>query len=128
MRSKPLMLTLMPLLATSFLAAMASQNATPAPVKARLALTPELREFRKTAIRVQSPSSGLTLHGWIYKPTGAGPFPAVIWDHGSEPQPTAHTELGKFYTSHGYVLFLPIRHGPAPSPGEYSQDVIDRYR
>jgi carboxymethylenebutenolidase len=68
------------------------------------------------------------LHGWIYKPPGAGPFPAVIWNHGSEKEPTAHPELGKFYTSHGFVLFLPVRHGHTPSPGDYIQDVIDQYR
>lgn len=99
-----------------------------APVKPRHELTAELREFRKTAIPVQFPSNGLMLSGWIYKPQGPGPFPAVVWNHGSEQEPTAHPDLGKFYTSHGYVLFLPIRHGHKPSPGEYIQDVVDRYR
>ncbi|HSJ74575.1 MAG TPA: prolyl oligopeptidase family serine peptidase [Gemmatimonadales bacterium] len=89
---------------------------------------PEIREFRKTAIEVKFPSGGLMLHGWIYKPPGEGPFPAVIWNHGSEQEPTAHPELGKFYTDHGYVLFLPVRHGHTPSPGEYIQDAVDRYR
>lgn len=88
----------------------------------------ETREFGKTAIAVQFPSHGLMLHGWIYKPPGEGPFPAVIWNHGSEKEPNAHPDLGKFYTSHGFVLFLPIRHGHTPSPGEYIQDIIDRYR
>src|SRR5436190_10685647 len=79
----------------------------------------EVKAFRKTAINVSFPSNGLTLHGWLYKPAGDGPFPAVLWNHGSERMPTAHPELGKFYTSHGYVVFLPVRHGHAPSPGEY---------
>ena len=96
MSSKLLMLTLMSLLATSLLAVLASQQVTEAPVKPRLELTPELREFRKTAIPVQFPSSGLTLHGWIYKPTGAGPFPAVVWNHGSEPCFAAAGETAPF--------------------------------
>lgn len=88
----------------------------------------EVREFRKTAIEVQFPSNGLMLHGWLYKPPGLGPFPAVVWNHGSEKEPTAHPELGKFYASHGYVLFLPVRHGHTPSPGPYIQDLVDQYR
>ena len=122
-------------LATSLLAAQPAPQpaAKPAPaqgvpVKQRTELSAELREFRKTAIPVQFPSNGLTLHGWIYKPQGTGPFPAVVWNHGSEQEPTAHPDLGKFYTSHGFVLFLPVRHGHRPSPGEYIQDVVDRYQ
>ena len=62
-------------LATSLFAAPVGTRAKEAPVKPRLELNPELREFRKTAIPVQFPSSGLTLHGWIYKPQGNGPLP-----------------------------------------------------
>jgi dienelactone hydrolase len=112
----------------SLAAPLADAPAQGTPVKPRHELTAELREFRKTAIPVEFPGNGLTLKGWIYKPQGPGPFPAVVWNHGSEKEPTAHPELGKFYTSHGYLLFLPIRHGHTPSPGEYIQDVIDRYR
>jgi hypothetical protein len=87
----------------------------------------EIKAFRKTALPVSFPSNSLTLQGWIYKPEGPGPFPAVLWNHGSERNPTAHPELGKFYTSHGFALFLPVRHGHAPSPGEYIQDAIEKY-
>jgi hypothetical protein len=44
----------------------------------------EVKAFRKTAVPVSFPSNGLTLHGWIYRPQGPGPFPAVLWNHGSE--------------------------------------------
>lgn|SRR6185436_8477956 len=113
------------LLALCFAAALPAQPAGPKPAFEQ---SPEIKEFRKTAIPVQFPGNGVILSGWIYKPPGDGPFPAVIWNHGSEKEPTAHPELGKFYTSHGYVLFLPVRHGHTPSPGEYIQDVLDRYR
>lgn len=88
----------------------------------------EVKAFRQTAINVTFPSNGLTLKGWLYKPEGAGPFPAVIWNHGSEKNPIAHPELGLFYASHGYVVFLPVRHGHNPSPGDYISDVIDQYK
>src|SRR4051812_21308320 len=87
----------------------------------------EIKAFRKTAISVSFPSEGLMLRGWMYRPEGDGPFPAVIWNHGSEKRPTAHPELGRFYTSHGYILFLPIRSGHDPSPGRYIGDAIDEY-
>ncbi len=88
----------------------------------------EAKAFRKTAVSVSFRSHGLTLHGWIYKPPGEGPFPAIIWNHGSERRPTAHPELAKFYTSHGFVVFLPVRHGHGNSPGEYIQDALENYR
>ena len=95
---------------------------------ARHVQSKEIKAFRQTAIPVTFPSRGLMLHGWIYKPAGPGPFPAVIWNHGSELAPTAHPELGKFYTDHGYVLFLPIRHGHGQSPGKYIGDILDEYK
>jgi dienelactone hydrolase len=86
------------------------------------------KEFRKTAQDVTFPSVGRELKGWLYKPEGKGPFPAIIWNHGSEKQPRAHPELGKFYTSHGFVVFLPVRRGHEPSPGQYIQDSWEAYR
>ncbi|PYS81326.1 MAG: hypothetical protein DMF67_17265 [Acidobacteria bacterium] len=90
--------------------------------------SPEVKAFRKKAVTVTFPSGGLTLKGWLYKPDGDGPFPAIIWNHGSEQKPVLHPDLGYFYVTHGYVLFLPVRHGHNPSPGDYIGDVIDRYK
>jgi carboxymethylenebutenolidase len=83
--------------------------------------------FRKTAQSVGFPSNGLTLRGWIYRPAGNGPFPAIVWNHGAEKTPSARPELGLFCTQHGYVLFVPVRHGHSPSPGEYFGDTIQDY-
>jgi dienelactone hydrolase len=71
-------------------------------------------------------SGEFTLQGFLYKPAGAGPFPAVIWNHGSEKKPGAQPELAVFYTSKGFVFFLPHRHGHGRSPGEYIGDLNDR--
>jgi len=54
----------------------------------------------------------------IYTPRGEGPFPAVIWNHGSEKLPGSRPELARFYTSHGFVFFVPHRQGQGRSPGE----------
>jgi dienelactone hydrolase len=76
---------------------------------------------------VSFPSGDLVLRGFLYKPQGAGPFPAIIWNHGSEKLPGQQPELARFYTKLGFVFFLPHRHGQGRSPGEYIQDLIEKY-
>lgn len=71
-------------------------------------------------------SGKLQLHGFLWKPDGPGPFPAVVWNHGSEKLPGSLPELGNFYTSHFFVFFVPHRRGQGRSPGEYIQDEIAR--
>ena len=64
-------------------------------------------------------SGGDTLRGYLHRPEGNGPFPAIAWNHGSERSPGPRDELGEFYTSAGYVLFVPHRRGHGRSPGEH---------
>nr|UXE44639.1 hypothetical protein Hi04_10k_c2877_00007 [uncultured bacterium] len=66
------------------------------------ALTPQLVEF---------PSGASTLHGFLYRPTGGGPFPAIVFNHGSEALPGAKEGQAQFYVPHGFVLFVPHRRG-----------------
>lgn len=73
---------------------------------------------------VSFPSSGATLYGFLYVPEGKGPFPAVLWNHGSEKRPGWQPELASFYNSHGFVFFLPHRRGQGRSPGAYIMDEI----
>jgi carboxymethylenebutenolidase len=86
-----------------------------------------VKAFRKTAQSIGFPSNGLTLRGWLYKPVGNGPFPAIVWNHGAEKTPSARPELGLFCTQHGYTFFVPVRHGHSPSPGDYFGDTIEDY-
>ena len=94
--------------------ALAQQRTAPPP-----AADPEIVSF---------PSSGRTLRGYLYRPAGAGPFPAVVWNHGISakraPEPNPLAKLGAYYREHGYVLFLPHRRGFGLSPGEYFEDVL----
>jgi len=69
-------------------------------------------------------SGALQLHGFLWRPAGNGPFPAILWNHGSEKLPGSRPELGKFYSEHGYVFFIPHRRGQGRSPGTYIQDQI----
>ncbi len=68
---------------------------------------------------VSFPGGARTLRGHLRMPKGDGPFPAVLWNHGSERSPAAHRELGAFYASAGYVLFEPHRRGHGRSPGHH---------
>src|SRR5262245_58710233 len=47
-------------------------------------LTPAMTEFRQTAQLVHYTSGEWKLPGYLYKPAGNGPFPALMWNHGSE--------------------------------------------
>ena len=69
-------------------------------------------------------SGKLQLHGFLWKPHGEGPFPSVVWNHGSERRPGMHPSLAAFYTSHNYVFFEPHRRGHGRSPGEYFEDAL----
>jgi dienelactone hydrolase len=70
------------------------------------------------------PIGGRELHGFIWKPEGTGPFPAILWNHGSEKLPGSQPALAKFYTAHSYVFFVPHRRGQGRSPGDYIQDLV----
>lgn len=73
---------------------------------------------------VSFPSSRGTLYGFLYVPDGKGPFPAVLWNHGSEKRPGWQAELAAFYNAHGLVFFMPHRRGQGRSPGPYIMDEI----
>src|SRR5712692_3011245 len=78
---------------------------------------------------VAFPSGELTLHGVLYKPEGTGPFPAVIYNHGSAPgmlSNDAFEALGPTFASHGWVFFGPYRRGQglSASAGPYIGDEI----
>lgn len=69
-------------------------------------------------------SGGLQLHGFLWRPPGEGPFPAILWNHGSEKMPGSHPKLANFYTQHSYVFFVPHRRGQGRSPGTYIQSLV----
>jgi dienelactone hydrolase len=75
------------------------------------------------------PSGELTLHGVLYKPQGAGPFPAVVYNHGSAPgmlSRDAFEALGPAFARRGWVFFGPYRRGQglSASAGPYIGDQI----
>ena len=77
--------------------------------------------------RVALSSGDLMLSGILYKPPGRGPFPALIWNHGSEKAPGVGPQfdsVASIFVPAGYVVFAPIRRGHGYSKGRYIGDVI----
>jgi carboxymethylenebutenolidase len=92
---------------------------------ARLGQTCLLLLFLKATVlsaaqseEVTFPSGKLMLHGFLYRPEGSGPFPAVLYNHGSEEKPGSKRALGEFFSSKGYAFFVPHRRGKGRSPND----------
>lgn len=71
----------------------------------------------------------LTLGGELYKPPGEGPFPAVLYNHGSAPgmlNSQAAQQIGPLFVAQGWVFFMPYRRGQGLSAdaGPYLGDEI----
>jgi dienelactone hydrolase len=84
------------------------------------------------------PSGKLRLKAFFWKPTGSGPFPAVLFNHGSGGPDADHTagmpmteaaeKLAPLFLKHGYALLYLFRRGQGPSAdqGLFMQDVLRR--
>ena len=76
-------------------------------------------------------SGNLTLKGVLFKPEGAGPFPAVVYNHGSAAgmlSQQAFDALGPTFVRHRWVFFGPYRRGQGLSAQArpYIGDEIDK--
>jgi dienelactone hydrolase len=74
---------------------------------------------------VSFPSGELELRGFLWKPDGPGPFPAVLWNHGSEKLPGDVGRVARFLLPQGYAFFVPHRRGQGRSPGPYIMDQLN---
>jgi dienelactone hydrolase len=69
------------------------------------------------------PSGGLKIKGYLYRPAGAGPFPAIIYSHGSRTraelsEPGRYEWLAYRLARVGYVVFVAERRGYGGSEGQ----------
>ena len=78
-----------------------------------------------TPHEVTIPAGPYRLHGCFWTPDGPGPFPVMIFNHGSEknPAPCGPPDLGYFYQKKGFAFFTVQRHGQGASPGDYIMDL-----
>jgi dienelactone hydrolase len=67
------------------------------------------------------PSGALRIQAYLYRPQGAGPFPAVIYNHGSrdhrERESVPFEYVGRMLTRAGYLVLVPERRGYGKSDG-----------
>jgi dienelactone hydrolase len=87
---------------------------------------------------VEIPSGTLRLKAMLWTPEGAGPFPAVLFSHGSGGADANHTagltmteaaeNLGPLFVKHGYAFLYLFRrgHGPSANQGPFMQDLLKR--
>jgi carboxymethylenebutenolidase len=85
---------------------------------------------------VEFASGKLRLKAYLWKPAGNGPFPAVLFNHGSGGADADHTGgmpitqaaniLAPFFVKHGYAFLYPFRrgHGPSASQAPFMQDLL----
>jgi carboxymethylenebutenolidase len=88
------------------------------------------------AVVIRSGSS--TLHAMLWRPRGRGPFPAILFNHGSGrtsedlqrlgPYERNAQALGPVFTRHGYVFLYLYRRGVGPSTdqGANAVDLMNR--
>ncbi|HKX95082.1 MAG TPA: alpha/beta fold hydrolase [Methylibium sp.] len=61
---------------------------------------------------VSFPSGKLTLQAMLFRPDGKGPFPAIVYAHGNEPDPSDLFEtVGPALAARGYLVLAPHRRG-----------------
>jgi dienelactone hydrolase len=67
-------------------------------------------------------SGNLRIQAYLYTPDGDGPFPAVIYNHGTrdgrERAPFPFPHVGKMLARAGYAVLIPERRGYGKSDGE----------
>src|SRR6266436_1230395 len=79
-------------------------------------------------------SGNLRIQAYLYKPEGDGPFPVVIYNHGSrdgrERASVPFQYVGKMLTRAGYAVLVPERRGYGKSDGSTWREEVgsDQYR
>ena len=119
-------------------------------VAALLVATPAKGQASAGPDTVVVASGNLELRGLLWKPTGRGPFPAILFNHGSGRHPERYAEgrrqpgvatpprlpkarpqlLGPVFARHGYLFLVLFRrgHGLSADQGAYLVDLLDRER
>jgi len=82
---------------------------------------------------VRFADAGTPLAGELFKPPGPGPFPAVLWNHGSAPgmlNSEASRAIAPLFVRAGWVFFMPYRRGQGLSAqaGPYILDEVSAAR
>ena len=83
----------------------------------------DAQEFSRDTVVVQN--GALRLRALLWRPAGRGPFPAIIYNHGSGPQadPQRPEILGPVFARHGYAFLYMFRRGAGLSADQGTNSV-----
>ena len=114
------------LMAIGVLVASVAVSAAPAQPAAPLPPAPPHETFFYT-------HDGLRLEAYFYRPAGEGPFPLVVFNHGSAPPGEERVEwpagfIGRLVPPAGYALLVPERRGYGKSEGATFSEEIGQDR
>ena len=75
-------------------------------------------------------SGSLNISGYLYRPVGSGPFPAIVYNHGSrlglERNIVPWVRLAGLYVEAGYAVLVPERRGYGRSDGPTWSQAVGR--
>ena len=78
------------------------------------------------------PSGKLRIEAYLFKPEGAGPFPVVVYNHGSRPgherEERPFVYVGEMLVAGGYVVVVPERRGYGQSDGPTFDEAVGEDR
>jgi carboxymethylenebutenolidase len=76
---------------------------------------------------VAIPSGPYTLRGDLLIPDGRGPHPAIVYNHGSERDPSLRWmgDTAQWFQEQGFVVLVPYRRGCNGSGGPYWKEAVD---
>jgi carboxymethylenebutenolidase len=76
------------------------------------------------------PSGQLTIQAYLYRPLGSGPFPTIIYNHGSreghENQSVPWVRICGLFVDAGYAVLAPERRGYGKSDGSSWSEAVGR--
>jgi dienelactone hydrolase len=77
-------------------------------------------------IPLEGRNAGLTLESTLFRPSGPGPFPLVVLNHGAigkaNPSPRWRpVEHARWFTARGLAVLVPMRRGNAGSDGAWAE-------
>jgi carboxymethylenebutenolidase len=93
-------------------------------------LAPRATRAQQPYTEVSYQSGGLRIQGYFYQPDGSGPFPTLIYNHGSrlgfERRPIPWVRLAGVYVAAGYAVPVPERRGYGRSDGPTWSEAVGR--
>jgi len=93
-------------------------------------LAPRATRAQQPYTEISYQSGGLRIQGYFYQPAGSGPFPTLIYNHGSragfERRSIPWVQLAGLYVAAGYAVLVPERRGYGRSDGPAWSEAVGR--